>query len=394
MRGSIAVLTVFLAISPLSFVSADYDDWYDSRNNPHIDALGSTPILSLPIPVLFGVDVDDLTENFGDPRGDGTRTHEGLDMHAPMGTPVASPTDAVVVRVGDGPDSGLYVRTANPGGEQFVFMHLSAIASGINSGTSVKKGEIIGFVGNTGNAINAGAHLHFEIRKNGATDPFPRLTHTFTRAEAEESISAAQARGVVIPASALAAFNKVPASVSATTAPALSGTAAQANLVFNKTNADVTALQRFLILSPKGPVGQRLANTGATGYFGPLTRDALIEYQRSAGLSATGMVDAATYQRIFAQTGAATTPPSSSASGAFARDLDIGAAGEDVRALQVFLNTHSAIIATSGAGSPGNETAYFGALTQKALARYQAANGITPAAGYFGPKTRAAILRI
>jgi peptidoglycan hydrolase-like protein with peptidoglycan-binding domain len=46
-------------------------------------------------------------------------------------------------------------------------------------------------------------------------------------------------------------------------------------------------------------------------------------------------------------------------------------------------------LAESGPGSPGNETNYFGSLTQKALAKYQADNGIIPSAGYFGPKTRA-----
>ena len=64
--------------------------------------------------------------------------------------------------------------------------------------------------------------------------------------------------------------------------------------------------------------------------------------------------------------------------------------GADVKALQVYLNTHGYVIASSGAGSPGNETTKFGGATKAALIKFQKANGITPAAGYFGPKTRAA----
>ncbi|OGZ06823.1 MAG: hypothetical protein A3C93_05005 [Candidatus Lloydbacteria bacterium RIFCSPHIGHO2_02_FULL_54_17] len=75
----------------------------------------------------------------------------------------------------------------------------------------------------------------------------------------------------------------------------------------------------------------------------------------------------------------------------FTRDLTLGSTGVDVRALQVWLNTHGHIVAGSGAGSLGNESNYFGKLTQAAVAKFQTARGITPVAGYFGPKTRAAI---
>ena len=79
----------------------------------------------------------------------------------------------------------------------------------------------------------------------------------------------------------------------------------------------------------------------------------------------------------------------SSCSVLFSRDLTVGSQGEDVRALQVFLNTKGHVIASLGAGSRGNETTYFGTLTRSALARYQASAGIAPAVGYFGPLTRA-----
>lgn len=72
----------------------------------------------------------------------------------------------------------------------------------------------------------------------------------------------------------------------------------------------------------------------------------------------------------------------------FMRDLDIGSEGEDVKALQEYLNASGFVVASSGVGSPGSESTYFGAATQDALSRFQRANGISPAAGFFGVITR------
>lgn len=83
-----------------------------------------------------------------------------------------------------------------------------------------------------------------------------------------------------------------------------------------------------------------------------------------------------------------TNSPSATPQKTFLRNLFFGITGTDVRALQVYLNTHGARIASSGAGSPGDETTYFGTLTKDALARFQAAHNIYPPAGYFGPLTR------
>lgn len=78
----------------------------------------------------------------------------------------------------------------------------------------------------------------------------------------------------------------------------------------------------------------------------------------------------------------AQTQATASVAFTFTRDLTIGSVGADVTALQTLLINR-------GFGIPAGATGYFGAQTQAALARYQAANGIAPAAGYFGPITRA-----
>src|SRR5581483_11583878 len=89
--------------------------------------------------------------------------------------------------------------------------------------------------------------------------------------------------------------------------------------------------------------------------------------------------------------GQATTGTGSSGAGgscpALSRDLQQGSSGADVKALQVYLNSNASTqVAASGAGSPGNETMTFGPATKAAVIKFQSAHGVTPAAGYVGPK--------
>lgn len=84
---------------------------------------------------------------------------------------------------------------------------------------------------------------------------------------------------------------------------------------------------------------------------------------------------------------------STSSSGAgqctFTKDLTIGSTGSDVMCLQKYLNSAGHMVASSGAGSPGMESEYFGSRTQSAVSKWQAANGVSPTAGYFGSRSRA-----
>src|SRR3989338_1247066 len=74
----------------------------------------------------------------------------------------------------------------------------------------------------------------------------------------------------------------------------------------------------------------------------------------------------------------------------FTRNLTIGSTGTEVLALQKFLNSIDGTqLATTGAGSPGNETSYFGSISRAAVSKFQQKYGITPTAGYWGPISRA-----
>lgn len=72
----------------------------------------------------------------------------------------------------------------------------------------------------------------------------------------------------------------------------------------------------------------------------------------------------------------------------FTRNLELGVTGEDVLCLQKYLNTNGFVIAASGVGSPGHETGEYKTLTEAAVIKWQKANKLTPAIGYFGAQSR------
>jgi len=165
------------------------------------------------------------------------------------------------------------------------------------------------------------------------------------------------------------------------------------------TGEDVRALQQFL-----NAQGFMIAESGPgspgneTTTFGGLTRAALAAFQAANGITpSVGYFGPKTRAFVAGGTIGLSTPSmpttgeSSTASASLTRNLEVGSTGDDARALQQFLNEQGFMVAASGPGSPGNETTMFGGLTRTALAAFQAANGITPSVGYFGPKTRAFI---
>ena len=94
------------------------------------------------------------------------RPHHGVDYAAPKGTPVFALGDGhVLIKGWDPKGGGNYMKIKHNSVYTTVYMHLNGFAKGIGSGSSVKQGQVIGFVGSTG--LATGPHLDFRVFKNG-----------------------------------------------------------------------------------------------------------------------------------------------------------------------------------------------------------------------------------
>lgn len=110
---------------------------------------------------------------WGDDRDGGRRKHEGIDIFAPKRAPAVAAADGYVTSVGDG---GLGGKTVwlRPEGKNYSLYYAHLDEQLVHVGQYVKKGEVLGLVGNTGNARTTPPHLHFGIYSyGGATDPLP-----------------------------------------------------------------------------------------------------------------------------------------------------------------------------------------------------------------------------
>ena len=135
------------------------------------------------IPVA-SVRAEQLTDSWGDARGDGTRAHHAIDIMAPHGTPVIAAAAGMVEKLFESADGGhtVYVRV-DPATIHY-YAHLDHYAPDLREGIAVARGQTLGAVGSSGDASAEAPHLHFEVKHMGSgehwwqgteVDPYPLL---------------------------------------------------------------------------------------------------------------------------------------------------------------------------------------------------------------------------
>jgi len=317
-------------------------------------------------PLVFPVGGSGLTLTeehglgFGACRGGCTRRHEGVDIMAPKMTPVYAAAAATVAWTGS---TCCSVFLAHDDGWQTWYIHLNndtpgtddgkgwGIAPGIVSGTRVSAGQLIGWVGDSGNAEDTAPHLHFELLAPGGVkvDPFPSLAAAFTG-------------------------EACPPGGSAPLAAVLGGGPL---LRRGSTGEGVRQLQAFLRVRGY-PVGT------VDGIFGPGTEAAVRAFQRRQGLPVDGAVGGRTRAAIARM---AELPAIASLVRSDGRLLSAGQRGPDVRELKRWL---------AAAGHAPGPTPFgpgFGPATRRAVRAFQKDHGLV-VDGVVGPATRTALARV
>ena len=117
---------------------------------------------SLIIPVK-GVDASRIRDSYTAGRGGG-RTHDALDIMAPRGTPVIAADAGTILRLRQNEAGGITIYQLDPD-ERFIYYyaHLDSYETGIVEGMKIHQGDVLGFVGTTGNAPKNTPHLHFQV---------------------------------------------------------------------------------------------------------------------------------------------------------------------------------------------------------------------------------------
>jgi murein DD-endopeptidase MepM/ murein hydrolase activator NlpD len=138
---------------------------------------------SLEVPVA-GIAPASLADNYRESRG--ARKHEAIDILAPAGTPVVAVDDGKVVKLFTSKPGGLTVYQYDAEGRlAYYYAHLQRYADGLREGAAVRRGQVIGYVGSTGNADPGTPHLHFAVFRLGtppkwwegeAVNPYPALS--------------------------------------------------------------------------------------------------------------------------------------------------------------------------------------------------------------------------
>lgn len=146
----------------LEVPAAERVDGIATSDHAQAAAAAASPSAQLLLPVA-GVRADQLQDTYSDARGQG-RSHDAIDIMAPTGTPVLAVDDGTITKLFNSKPGGLTIYQFDPRAEYaYYYAHLDRYADGLREGQSVSRGDVIGYVGFSGNASPAAPHLHFAI---------------------------------------------------------------------------------------------------------------------------------------------------------------------------------------------------------------------------------------
>lgn len=127
---------------------------------PRFEYLSRIGRLTIPV---AGVRAERLRDSYEEGRSDG-RVHQAIDIHAPRGTPVVAVVDGTILKLHQGSKGGNSIYHLDEDGKtRYYYAHLERYADGLREGQRVKQGEVIGYVGDSGNATPGDFHLHFSV---------------------------------------------------------------------------------------------------------------------------------------------------------------------------------------------------------------------------------------
>ena len=135
-----------------------HSGYYDENGNGAIKSLKRTPINNAKVTSKFSGGRKHPVLGY-------TRAHKGVDFRAPTGTPIPAAGAGRVIARSFNRGHGNFVKIRHNGTFETLYAHMSKFAKGVNVGTMVRQGQIIGYAGSTG--LSTGPHLHYEIIKNG-----------------------------------------------------------------------------------------------------------------------------------------------------------------------------------------------------------------------------------
>ncbi|WP_435419006.1 M23 family metallopeptidase [Parerythrobacter aurantius] len=175
------------ADTPLGKGDEQFEQLFASWQQLDRDTGSKPPVATVSIPSRMPLDGAALTSGFGmrtHPVLGGRRSHKGIDLAAPTGTPVYATADGLVQMAQWYSSYGNYIQIGHGNEMETRYAHLSRIVAA--EGSWVKKGELIGYVGSTGRST--GPHLHYEVRVAGvAVNPIPYMAES----EAQEAFARA-----------------------------------------------------------------------------------------------------------------------------------------------------------------------------------------------------------